>query len=159
MTHSLPLLGRIWLDLATSRKKQSWFWQSPSPPSPQLLERNHRKRRLYWAVDLYIQIETFTFCVILVQTDQISLIFCLFMLSFRSTYGFTMKMIKYLFFFHLNLVKGFESILSWLDSLILGFTLVDFFPLIQFFSFNSIIFEYIFAYVIWSGFKRMSGCP
>lgn len=123
-------------DLIGSRnikKKTELILTIPLPPSPQLLERNHRKRRLYWAVDLYIQIETFTFCAILVKTDQISLIFCLFMLSFRNTYGFTMKMIKYLFFFHLNLVKGFESILSWLDSLILGFTLVDFFPLIQFF--------------------------
>ena len=123
-------------DLIGSRnikKKTELILTIPLPPSPQLLERNHRKRRLYWAVDLYIQIETFTFCAILVKTDQISLIFCLFMLSFRNIYGFTMKMIKYLFLFHLNLVKGFQSILSWLDSLILGFTLVDFFPLIQFF--------------------------
>ena len=132
MTHSLPPLRRIWLDLATSRKKQSWFWQSPSPPHHNCW-RGIIGRGDYWAVDLYIQIETFTFCAILVKTDQISLIFCLFMLSFRNIYGFTMKMIKYLFFFHLNLVKGFQSILSWLDSLILGFTLVDFFPLIQFF--------------------------
>ena len=124
-------------DLIGSRnikKKTELILTIPLPPSPQLLERNHRKRRLYWAVDLYIQIETFTFCAILVKTDQISLIFCLFMLSFRNIYGFTMKMIKYLFFFSFEPSKRVSEhfILIGLFNFGLHFG--------RFFSFNSVFF-------------------
>ena len=132
MTHSLPPLRRIWLDLATSRKKQSWFWQSPSPPHHNCW-RGIIGRGDYWAVDLYIQIETFTFCAILVKTDQISLIFCLFMLSFRNIYGFTMKMIKYLFFlFEPSKRVSEHFILIGLFNFGLHFG--------RFFSFNSVFF-------------------
>ena len=135
MTHSLPLLRRIWLDLATSRKKQSWFWQFPSLPHHNCW-RGIIGRGDYWAVDLYIQIETFTFCAILVKTDQISLIFCLFMLSFETHMVLPWKWLNTFFF-------SFEpSKRVWEHFILIG--LFNFgLHFGRFFSFNSVFFPLI----------------